>query len=178
MNTDYPNTEFQRHLAALNACGPARDWVGGRTLQQAWTECQHAGWMAWLATRVLPRKTAVAALVAAIKPEVARCWPAGSAPMVLLVTLRRWTRGRATLKEIRLARTACTAAYADDAAADDDAYASAASAAYADAAAAYAAASASAAYAAARAAASKRMAAILRKNITAAQLARALRSAT
>lgn len=65
MNTDYPNTKFQNQLAALNACGPARAWVGGRTLRQAWTECQHAGWMAWLATRVLPRKTAVAALVAA-----------------------------------------------------------------------------------------------------------------
>lgn len=36
-------------LEKLNACQSSINWVGGKTLDQAWDECVRADWMIWLA---------------------------------------------------------------------------------------------------------------------------------
>lgn len=61
----YPNTKFQRLLARLNACGPARRWVGRRTLRQAWNQCSRPDWLLWLHARLTPAPWAYAALAEA-----------------------------------------------------------------------------------------------------------------
>ena len=37
-------TPFQELLEKLHACPEAREWVGERTLTQAWTESQRGDW--------------------------------------------------------------------------------------------------------------------------------------
>jgi len=39
---------FREQLIGLKACPEAVAWVGERTLEQAWTECNRSDWMAWL----------------------------------------------------------------------------------------------------------------------------------
>lgn len=39
---------FQDLLYVKGACPPARDWVGNRTLAEAWAACSNADWMHWL----------------------------------------------------------------------------------------------------------------------------------
>ena len=43
---------FASKLEAMGACGAAVEWVGGRDLSTAWAECEHPGWMLWLAGRM------------------------------------------------------------------------------------------------------------------------------
>ena len=38
-------------LSRLGACEEAREWVGDRTLEQAWAECESPDWMLWLHAR-------------------------------------------------------------------------------------------------------------------------------
>ena len=39
---------FRDQLVALDACPEAVRWVGNRTLEQAWRECERSDWMLWL----------------------------------------------------------------------------------------------------------------------------------
>lgn len=56
MNQDqYPDTPFQRWLAAGGACYDARKFVSDKTPQQAWDTCHRPDWMAWLITKIEPR---------------------------------------------------------------------------------------------------------------------------
>jgi hypothetical protein len=45
---EYPNTPFQSFLARSLACDEGRAWVGSRTPEQFWEECQRGDWMEWL----------------------------------------------------------------------------------------------------------------------------------
>ena len=40
---------FKEELQKLNACEEAIEWVGDRTLEQAWNECERGDWMLWFA---------------------------------------------------------------------------------------------------------------------------------
>ena len=42
---------MQKLLIRLGACEEAREWVGARTLEQAWAECVRPDWMLWLHAR-------------------------------------------------------------------------------------------------------------------------------
>ena len=44
---------FADQLRKMNACPHAVEWVGDKTLQQAWTTCQRGNWMAWLTAELL-----------------------------------------------------------------------------------------------------------------------------
>jgi hypothetical protein len=39
---------FHQWLADNNACKEALDWVGDKSLEQSWAECENGEWMAWL----------------------------------------------------------------------------------------------------------------------------------
>ena len=39
---------FALLLQRLDACEPARDWYGGKTLMEAWNTCPRFDWMTWL----------------------------------------------------------------------------------------------------------------------------------
>ena len=39
---------LQEWLYDFGACGPARRWVGDKSLQEAWATCHRGDWMRWL----------------------------------------------------------------------------------------------------------------------------------
>ena len=41
-------------LKNLNACQEAIDWVGDKSLQEAWNTCPRGDWMLWLYKRLYP----------------------------------------------------------------------------------------------------------------------------
>lgn len=41
-------------LRAMQACAPALQWIGNRTIEQAWRECERSEWMCWLLERIAP----------------------------------------------------------------------------------------------------------------------------
>ena len=135
--------DFQKLLKVLNACGEAVKWCEGKTLPQAWSECQRADWMLWLCSKMIEkngwpdRKTLV--LAACLCAETAlKFWekkhPTDKRPHISIETARKWAGGEATIDEVKAAAAAAYAAaaavaYASDAAdaAADAAYAAAAS---------------------------------------------------
>ena len=40
---------FKEQLTEMDACPDAIKWVGGKTLEQAWAECERGEWMLWFA---------------------------------------------------------------------------------------------------------------------------------
>lgn len=44
---------FSDKLQEMGACREALAWIGDRTAQQAWDECQRGDWMLWLASRLI-----------------------------------------------------------------------------------------------------------------------------
>lgn len=125
-------------LRTLEACDPAKRWVGKNkgTSRKLWGECENGPWLLWLAGRVsIDRKLLVRAACACAR-ESLKYVPAGEdRPRICIETTERWTRGRATIEEVRQARdSAYAVAVAFYAAvyAATDAAATAYAAAYAD----------------------------------------------
>ena len=147
-------------LTKLGACAEAVKWAGRKTPKKAWETCKQSDWLLWIAGKLnIDRKKLVLAACACARTAL-KYIPAGEdRPRIAIETAEAWTRGEATIEQVR------TAAYAADAAcaAADAAYAAAAHAAYT---AAYAAAHAAYTAAACAAyAAQKQMADIVRKII-------------
>ena len=55
---------FAEQLRKMNACTNAVEWVGTRTLEQAWKECERSDWMLWLLQKVGVDKRRCAGLFA------------------------------------------------------------------------------------------------------------------
>jgi hypothetical protein len=43
---------WHKWLREQDACKPAREFCRGKTLQEAWTQCENYGWMEWLLWRL------------------------------------------------------------------------------------------------------------------------------
>ena len=147
-------------LTKLGACTEAVKWAGRKTPKKAWETCKRGDWLLWIASKLdIDRKKLVLAACACARTALKYVPVGEDRPRIAIETAEAWTRGEATIEQVR------TAAYAADAAcaAADAAYAAAAHAAYT---AAYAAAHAAYAAAACAAyAAQKQMADIVRKII-------------
>ena len=125
--------QLNRLLEENRACITAREWIGTRTAKKAWDECPRGDWLLWIASRGgVDRKRVVLAACACARLALKFVKADENRPFKAIETAEAWTRGEATIGEVR------SAAYAAaDAAAYADAYAAAASAAtaaaYADA---------------------------------------------
>jgi len=148
--------EFKKYLKKIAACDEAIEWVGDRTLQQAWDECNRPDWMLWLYKQNNPdKKTCVKIATYAAKLCVKiynREYPADKRPEEAIAAAEKWLENPSedNARVADTAKAAAGAAYASAAAA----YADAAKAA-ADAAVTAADAAATAAYNAATAAATR-----------------------
>jgi hypothetical protein len=119
-------------LKRLGACGDARTWCKEQpSIATAWSNCKRGDWLLWVAARVItnPVERMLVVLAACDCAEKALVHvPTGEdRPRQCIETVRAWTRGEATIEQVREGRR------------DDAAYAAAAAAAYAAADAAYAA---------------------------------------
>ena len=144
---------MKKFLESLDACRDAVEWVGDKTLDDAWNTCERGDWRLWIAGRLdIDRKLLVLAACECARTSLVYVPVGETRPLRAIETAEAWCRGETTIEDVRTAaHAAAYAAYAAYAAAHA-AYA-AAHAAYA-ATTAYAAAYASdAAYAAAHAAA-------------------------
>ena len=113
-------TEVRKLLISLRACSNAREWADGKDLQTIWTTCLRGDWLLWLLGNMCKcngwpdRKALVSA--ACNCADLAR--PYIKTDEVLAAfdhcqnTARKWTRGEATIEEVR------AAAYAEAAAAE------------------------------------------------------------
>jgi len=152
-------------LTELGACPEAVKWAGRKTPKKAWETCKQSDWLLWIAGKLnVDRKLLVLAACGCARTAL-KYIPAGEdRPRIAIETAEAWTRGEATIEQVRTAAYAAYAA-ADAAYAAADAAASAAASAAADAAYAAADAAYAAASAAADAAARKDIADIVRKII-------------
>ena len=140
------------------ACQDSLEWIGDRTFQQAWDECDRPDWLLWLCDRMADRPGwPTRQQIVLIACDIARGVLDLTRPedrdvcIAAIVAAEAWANGTGTAAAARVAADAAyDAAYAAARAADAKAYDAAYAAAYA--AAAYAAAADAAARAAARAA--------------------------
>jgi len=143
-------------LTELGACTEAVKWAGRKTPEKAWKKCGHGDWLLWIVGRLgVDRKTIVLAACACARTAL-KYVPAGEdRPRIAIETAEAWTRGEATMGQVRKAAHAATSAayYAATDAAADAAYVATPAAYYAAADAAAHAATSAAYYAAADAAA-------------------------
>ena len=101
-------------LVAIRACSDAVEWVGTRTIEQAWAECERGDWMLWLAGRIdIDRKLLVSAACACAEPALAFVRAGEDRPRLAIEVARAWCVGTATLDDVRAAAAAAYAAYAD-----------------------------------------------------------------
>lgn len=60
---------FRQNLKCMNACSEAREWVGRKTLKEAWETCPNGDWMVWFMVNAgTDRRTVVRSLVACARP--------------------------------------------------------------------------------------------------------------
>lgn len=107
--SDLPDTELQRELASLNACDDARKWVGGKSLTEAWNTCERGDWMLWLVGRHVgedswPSRQDIVLTACDCAELALKYVPEGEdRPRKAIETARAWTRGEATIEEVRAA---------------------------------------------------------------------------
>ena len=121
------NAELKADLAKLSACREAVVWLGERDLATAWAECERADFMLWYAAKRCDRKAVVLAACACARTALKYIPEGEERPRLAIETAEAWTRGEATIEQVRAAADAAYA-YAYDAAAAAYAYASAAAA--------------------------------------------------
>lgn len=109
---------FLDRLSKLDACPEACDWVGSRSLEDAWAECPRGDWMIWGAMRMAGRpgwssaQEVVEVLCDIVEPAL-RHVPAGEfLPAEALAVVRRWCAGDATMAEVDSSGAAADAAAA------------------------------------------------------------------
>ena len=108
---------FQEYLSNIDACSPARQWVGDRTFEQAWRECERADWMCWIIQKSgqFDRKTVV--MLAATMANTVRHLMMDQRSIDAVDTALRYAHGEATEEDLSNAALAADAADAADAAA-------------------------------------------------------------
>jgi hypothetical protein len=134
---------LEAKLRRLGACSEARAWAKGKSLAEVAATLHRADWWLWLAAKVgVDRRSVVQAACSCARTALKHVPEGEERPRRALDVAEAWTRGEASLEDVRVAAYAAAAA-AYDAAYDADydaAYAASAAAAYDAAAAAYAAA--------------------------------------
>ena len=100
-------TDLATLLTRLDACREARKWAAGKTLEQAWNECPRGDWLLWLAGQLdVDRKLLVRAACQCARLALLHV-PAGETrPLEALETAEAWTRGEATIEDVRAAAEA------------------------------------------------------------------------
>ena len=113
-----------------HACGESLEWLGDRNLSQTWAECERGDWLIWLAAKAgIDRKRLVMAACACARLAIVHVRIGEERPRIAIETAEAWSRGEATIEQVREARKA--AAYAAYAAAAAYAASAADAAAYA-----------------------------------------------
>ena len=93
-------------LDELNACQEAKQWAAGKTLSQAWQECQRADWMLWLLGRSPINKKTIATIAVEFAESCAHNAKDYPAVAECIAVVKRFLAGEATQDELLAARSA------------------------------------------------------------------------
>jgi len=98
-------------LTKLGACTEAVKWAGRKTHKKAWGTCQRGDWLLWIAGKLnVDRKLLVLAACGCARTAL-KYIPAGEdRPRIAIETAEAWTRGEATIGQVRTAAAAARAA--------------------------------------------------------------------
>jgi len=129
----FEGVEWLKKIARLDPCEEALIWLKDQpSLKEAYTNCARGDWLLWLARRLeIDRKLIVLAACECAEQSLKYIPKGEDRPRQAIETARAWTRGEATLEQVRATATAADAAAADAAAAYAAAYAAYAADAYA-----------------------------------------------
>ena len=103
----YPKTDFQTLLRQIVACPEARDWVGKKSLAEAWATSERPDWMLWLVARMVGQEgwpthqevvLAACAVAEAVLPVFEAACPGDTRPRVALATARKWATREASIQ--------------------------------------------------------------------------------
>ena len=117
---------FKQHLVEIDACRESIKWLGKRTAQQAWDECERPDWLLWWIAKDKPDcKCDIVRLTCKIARTVLRYVPAGEeSPRLAIEAAERWAADpsyeNANAAYAAYAAAYAAAAYASNAAAKQD----------------------------------------------------------
>ena len=98
-------------LTELGACPEAVQWAGRKTHKRAWKTCRRGDWLLWIAGKLdVDRKWLVLAVCACARTVLNYVPKGEDRPRTAIETAEAWTRGEATIDQVRIA--AHTAAHA------------------------------------------------------------------
>ena len=97
-------------LNKLNACQDAKLWASGKTLSQAWQECQRADWMLWLLGRSSINKKTIAAIAVEIAEACAHNAKDYPAVAQCIAVVKRFLAGEATQEKLAAAESSAWSA--------------------------------------------------------------------
>lgn len=102
--------KLQNKLKELCACAEAIDWAKDFiTFKEAWNVCERADWMLWIAGRLADKNDNQKAVVlcvcvcACARRSLKYVPNDENRPLIAIETAERWTRGEASLEDLRIA---------------------------------------------------------------------------
>ena len=115
---------LNRALSRLGACPAAKAWAQGKTARVAWETCEQPAWLFWVTARTgASRQQIVLAACACVRLALVYVERGEEGPRKAIEAAEAWTRGEATVGEVREARRTAAAVYAASGAANAAAYA-------------------------------------------------------
>jgi hypothetical protein len=107
--------KFKTMLIKMRACNDAIDWVGNKSIKQAWEECERADWMLWYLSKTIDRKRVVylAALCAETVVDIyEKKYPNDSRVRDCIQACKDWSNNKISLDELEKYRNAAARAAA------------------------------------------------------------------
>jgi hypothetical protein len=93
-------------LNDLKACQEAVEWVGDRTLEEAWRDCERGDWMLWLYARLHPDNVRERVLAAGHCANTVRHLMTDARSVAAVDMVIAYGEGRASREELNTANAA------------------------------------------------------------------------
>ena len=100
------NEHWSKKLESMGACVDVVDWASEYpSWEVAWDSCERADWLLWFSIKLADRKLVVLAACACARTTLHLVPKGEERPRLAIETAEAWTRGEATIDEVRDATT-------------------------------------------------------------------------
>ena len=107
--------KFKTKLKKLKACKEAIEWVGDKTMKEAWQQCPRGDWMLWLYSKLYPKNLREITLAKGYCAKTVYHLMKDNRSRKAVRVAIRFGQGKATKDELDAADAAYAAADAADA---------------------------------------------------------------
>ena len=98
------NEHWSKKLESMGACVDVVDWASEYpSWEVAWDSCERADWLLWFSIKLADRKLVVLAACACARTTLHLVPKGEERPRLAIETAEAWTRGEATIDEVRKA---------------------------------------------------------------------------